>query len=308
MTTSPRIAVLHGLLRPEEKLLLTAFRQRGVDVALVHVDELVLDLAAPGPPAAFDGCDLVFDRGLSASKSAVLLRCLESWGLRCVNAAEVVAHCSDKVVTHRLLAAAGVPVPRGLLAFERGRAADALDGPDGLGFPAVLKPPHGSWGRLLARVNDRDAAEALLEHKAVLGSHQHAVVYAQAFVEKGGRDLRVFVVGDEVPCAIARRSEHWITNTARGATTENHPVDDALASLCRDAARAMGGGILAVDVFETPDGELLVNEVNHSMEFRNSIEPTGVDIPALVVDQLVAWAQAPAAADPRASHREEVLS
>jgi [lysine-biosynthesis-protein LysW]--L-2-aminoadipate ligase len=215
----------------------------------------------------------------------VLLRCLESWGLRCVNRAATVEVASDKILTHRRLAQAGIATPGGMVAFEPRAALDALDS---FGYPAVLKPSGGSWGRLLARVNDADAAEAVIEHKTTLGGPQHAIVYAQEYVEKQGFDLRVFVVGDEVLCAIERRSEHWITNTSRGAVTARHDVTPELDSLCRQVARVMGGGLLAIDVFVTADGQLLVNEVNHSMEFRNSIAPTGVDIPERVVDHLLA--------------------
>ena len=149
----------------------------------------------------------------------------------------------------------------------------------------MLTPPTGSWGRLLANVNDRDAAEAILEHKTVLGGYRHGVFYLQEFVAKKGRDIRSFVVGDRCVAAIHRSSDHWITNTARGATTSNCPVTSELAEVSLATAEAVGGGILAVDLFESPDG-LLVNEVNHTMEFKNSISVTGVDIPALVVDHL----------------------
>jgi len=284
IVTTPRIAFLHTLVRAEEKLLLDAFERHAVDVVPLHVHELVLDLRSETPPAAFDGCQLVLDRCVSASKSAVLLRCLESWGLRCMNRASTVEVASDKILTHRVLAQAGIATPGGIVAFDQRAACDALDD---FGYPAVLKPAQGSWGRLLARVNDRDAAEAVLEHKATLGSPQHGIAYAQEFIEKGGFDLRVFVVGDDVLCAIERRSEHWITNTSRGATTARHEVTPELESLCRRVAQTLGGGLLAIDVFVTGDGRMLVNEVNHSMEFRNSIAPTGVDIPGRIVEHLL---------------------
>ena len=116
---------------------------------------------------------------------------------------------------------AGLPVPRTLLAFEQ---PHAIAGIETLGYPAVLKPVTGSWGRLLARVNDRDAAEAVLEHQETLGSYQHHIHYIQEYIDKPQRDIRAFVVGDRTICAIYRESEHWVTNTARGAVTHNCPV------------------------------------------------------------------------------------
>nr|MCU0514432.1 RimK family alpha-L-glutamate ligase [Anaerolineae bacterium] len=142
----------------------------------------------------------------------------------------------------------------------------------------------GSWGRLLARVTDAWSAEALLEHRYTLGDYQHHTAYVQAYVAKPGRDIRAFVVGDTTLCAIYRTSSHWITNTARGGQASNCPVTPALDDLCRRAAQAVGGGVLALDVFETPEGGFVVNEINHTMEFRNSSAPTGVDIAAAVVD------------------------
>jgi len=179
---------------------------------------------------------------------------------------------------------AGVPTPRVKVAFTPESAMKALDQ---LGYPAVLKPAIGSWGRLLSKVNDREAAEAVLEHKKILGSYHHSIFYIQEYVAKPQRDIRAFVVGEETICAIYRRSAHWITNTARGGETSNCPVTPDLNRLCVDAANAVGGGVLAVDVLEDPERGLLVNEVNYTMEFRNSIKPTGVDIPDRIVDYVL---------------------
>jgi [lysine-biosynthesis-protein LysW]--L-2-aminoadipate ligase len=139
-------------------------------------------------------------------------------------------------------------------------------------------------------VNDRDAAESILEHKDVLGTYIHSIYYIQEYVPKPGRDIRAFVVGDETIGAIYRYSEHWITNTARGAKATKCEVTPELNDLCVRAAKAVGGGVVAVDVLEAPEG-LLVNEVNYTMEFRNSIDTTGVNIPGRVVDYALAVAK-----------------
>jgi [lysine-biosynthesis-protein LysW]--L-2-aminoadipate ligase len=149
----------------------------------------------------------------------------------------------------------------------------------------------GSWGRLLSKINDRDAAEAILEHKETLGSYHHAIFYIQEYVQKPERDIRAFVVGDETICAIYRDSAHWITNTARGGKSSNCPVTPDLNAICVAAARAVGGGVVAIDVFEDPERGLLINEVNYTMEFRNSIAPTGVNIPGRMVDFCLKVAQ-----------------
>ena len=272
-------------MRVEEKLLTEAFRARQVDVTVIDDSELVFDLTAQ--PDFWSHYQIVLERSLSQSRGMYLLHALAQLGVPTLNRYEVAAICNDKYLTSAALVPNQVPTPRTLLAFTSEAALRALDE---IGYPAVLKPVVGSWGRLLARVNDRDAAEALLEHKETLGSYQHSIFYIQEYIAKPGRDIRAFVVGDRTICAIYRDSQHWITNTARGASTSNCPVTPELDALCVAAARSVGGGILAVDVLESPRG-LLVNEINATMEFRNSIAPTGVDIPGIVAEYVLATAR-----------------
>jgi [lysine-biosynthesis-protein LysW]--L-2-aminoadipate ligase len=185
-----------------------------------------------------------------------------------------------------------VPQPRIKVAFSPESALNAIEE---LGYPVVLKPVVGSWGRLLSKINDRDAAEAVLEHKDTLGSYQHSVFYIQEYIQKPGRDIRAVVVGNQTICAIYRSSSHWITNTARGGQGEVCPVTPELNDLCVSAAQAVGGGVLAVDVLEDPNRGYLVNEVNHTMEFHTLAPTTGVDIPGIIVDYTLAVAQGKAA-------------
>jgi [lysine-biosynthesis-protein LysW]---L-2-aminoadipate ligase len=271
------VGLLCSRMRVEEKLLRDALEHRGLGVDVVDDRELTLTLSRPDRR-----WDVVLERSLSQTRGLALLRVLESWGVATVNRHAVAAVCGSKLDTSALLDAAGIPTPATAIAFSADAAVRASEG---LGYPVVLKPVTGSWGRLLARVNDRDAAEALFEHKAVLGGPEHSVFYLQRHIDKPGRDIRAFVVGDEVICAIYRESEHWITNTARGAITRNCIVDSELRGLCLRAAAAVGGGVLAIDLLE--DGtRLLVSEVNATMEFRNSIDVTGVDIPGRVADHV----------------------
>jgi [lysine-biosynthesis-protein LysW]--L-2-aminoadipate ligase len=271
-----RVALIASRIRVEEKLLLAALETAGADVALVNDEELIFK---PGGPRAVQA-DVVLERSLSAARGIYALRLLDAEGIPTVNRYQTAATCWDKLLTTAALAQAGVPQPKTRVAFTPESAIQAIEE---LGYPVVLKPVVGSWGRLLARINDRDAAEAVLEHKDVLGSYQHSIFYIQEYIAKPGRDIRAFVVGDETICAIYRASSHWITNTAKGGQASNCPVTPELDALCRDAARAVGGGVLAIDVLEDPQRGFLVNEVNHTMEFRNSIHTTGVDIPAHVV-------------------------
>ena len=274
-----RIGILHSVLRLDEKLLLEAMKAHpGLEPVMIDERRLCF---SPAPPERAR-VDLVFNRGISQYRSLQAVRLFEAAGIPCVNTGDVADICGDKIRTSTALQTAGVAQPRWRVAHDTEGALQAMED---LGYPLVLKPPTGSWGRLLAKVNDRDAAEAILEHKTVLGGYRHGVFYLQEFVAKKGRDIRSFVVGDRCVAAIYRIADHWITNTARGSMTTNCPVTPELAGISLAAAAAVGGGILAVDLFESPGG-LLVNEVNHTMEFKNSISVTGVDIPGLVVDHL----------------------
>jgi len=276
-----RIGVLCSRVRVEEKLLFEEFRRRRIDFERIDDGEVVFDLLRP--PPAFD---VVLERSLHHSRALYSLRILNDAGIRTVNTYPVAQVCGDKINTTTALIRAGVPSPRTLVAYSPESALRAIEA---IGYPAVLKPVVGSWGRLLAKVNDREAAEAILEHKEVLGTYQHSIFYVQEYVRKPARDIRSFVVGDETICAIYREADHWITNTARGGRARNCPVTPEIDHLSRAAARAVGGGVLAVDLLEGPDG-MQVPEVNYTMEFRNSIETTGVNIPARIVDYVLAVA------------------
>ncbi len=277
-----RLAILASRIRVEEKLLVEALRQRCIDFDVIDDGELLFDLAQPAE--RWQAYDAVLCRSVSQSRGLVVSQVLEHWGIPVFNSAATTATCNDKLLTTLALQRAGLPIPRTLLAFD---VAHAIEGIETLGYPAVLKPVTGSWGRLLARVNDRDAAEAVLEHQETLGSYSHHIHYIQEHIDKPQRDIRAFVVGERTICAIYRTSEHWVTNTARGAVTTNCLVTPELDNLCTRAAQAVGGGILAIDVFEDPERGLLINEINATMEFRNSIAPTGVNIPHEMLDYVL---------------------
>jgi [lysine-biosynthesis-protein LysW]--L-2-aminoadipate ligase len=197
-----------------------------------------------------------------------------------VNPYDVVALCGDKVLSSLRLTEAGIPTPRTVVALTPEAAMKALDE---IGYPAVLKPPVGSWGRLMAKVDDPEEAQQIIEHKTALGSPNHAIFYVQEYIEKPDRDLRAFVVGDEVVAAMSRHSTDWRTNAARGATAEPLTPTPEIAELALGAAAAVGGGVLAVDLMEAPGG-LVVHEVNPTPEFRALTGATGIDIAGRIID------------------------
>ncbi len=275
----PIVGVLLSRVRVEEKLLLQELASRGVETRTIDDRALVL----PTEKRPDLGVDVVLERCIQHGTALYALSILDGWGIPTVNTYETAEVCGNKLLTTMRLVRDRVPTPRTRIAFTPESALEAVEQ---IGYPAVMKPLIGSWGRLVSKVNDRESAEAIVEHKDVLGNYLHSIYYVQEYVRKPGRDIRAFVVGEETICAIYRYAEHWITNTARGGRAENCPVTPELDALCTKAAKAVGGGVVAIDILER-DGELLVNEVNYTMEFRNSIDTTGVNIPARMIDYVL---------------------
>ena len=277
-----KLAVLYSRVRAEEKLLFDALEARGVAYDKIDDRDVIFDLQNPG---VWRDYDVVLERCINHSRALNALKILNDWRIPTVNTSYVASICGDKLATSTALIHYGVPTTKIKVAFTPDSAIQAIEE---FGYPVILKPAVGSWGRLLSKVNDREAAEAILEHKETLGSYHHSIFYIQEYIRKPKRDIRAFVIGDETVAAIYRMSEHWITNTARGGQVTNCPVTPELNKICVAAAKAVGGGIVGVDLLEDPERGLLINEVNYTIEFRNSSTPTGVDIPQRILDYVVA--------------------
>ncbi len=273
-----KVGFLYTRLRVEEKYLLDEFEKHS-DVEVVRINDGNSFFDINQLP---EQVDVLFERSISYSRGLYISRIFEAHGVPVVNSSAVAERCGDKYVTSQILVHNEIPTPRVYMAFDEESALSAIEA---MGYPCVLKPVVGSWGRLLAKVDNRHMAESLIEHKSSLGVN-HQVFYIQEYINKPGRDIRAFVIGDECICAIYRSSENWITNTARGGVATNCPVTDEIAELCQRAARAVGGGLLALDLFETDNG-MTINEINHTMEFRNSIATTGVNIPEKMVEYIL---------------------
>jgi [lysine-biosynthesis-protein LysW]---L-2-aminoadipate ligase len=276
-----KVGFLHSLIRPEEKMLIEEFKKHS-EVNLVMLDDRKICVELTN--GSFD-FDLVLERSINHSRALHMLKVFNEKGIPTLNSYITAEICGSKFYTTAALSKKGIPTPKTMIAFTPNSALDAMDK---LGYPCVLKPTVGSWGRLISKVNDRNAAESILEHKQLLGSYHHSIFYIQKFVDKANsRDIRSFVIGDKCVAAIYRTSKHWKTNTATGGVASNCSITPEIEKLSINAARAVKGDIVAIDIFEHMDGSYSVNEVNYTMEFRNSIKTTGVDIPKLIVEYVV---------------------
>jgi [lysine-biosynthesis-protein LysW]---L-2-aminoadipate ligase len=273
-----QLGVFYTIIRPEEKAILAAAASRGIDVERWDDGEVTFGLERPAHLP-----DVILNRSVSHTRSVYATRCFAHYGVPTVNAPDVVELAGDKVLTSLRLAERSIPTPRTVIALSADAAMKAIEQ---IGYPAVLKPAIGSWGRLMAKVDNAEAAEQILEHKEALSSPVHSVFYVQEFVAKPDRDLRAFIVGESVVAAMFRRSTDWRTNAARGAVAEAAPLTPELTELALRAADAVGGGVLAVDLMEGPNG-LVVHEVNPTPEFKALTAATGIDVAGAIVDYAV---------------------
>ncbi|GGT19613.1 lysine biosynthesis enzyme LysX [Streptomyces purpureus] len=280
-----RIAVLASRIGADEKRLFDAFDRRGVPFE--HVDTRRQWFLAGQRDLPWS---LALNREIGQVRAAYAARCLASVGVDVVNSADATEVCGDKWRTTLALEAAWVPTPRTALGLTPQAALTALDS---IGYPALIKPLVGSWGRLVAHLPDRAAAEGVLEYAAALSGPQSHLGYVQELIDKPGRDIRVIVVGGQVLGAVYRTSESLRTNVALGGQVRPCEVTPEITKLSLDAAAAVGADIAGVDLIEDLEGRLLVLEVNHRVEFTGFQSALGdqVDVADLIVDHLLERAQ-----------------
>jgi len=274
-----KIGLLYDQLRPDERLIIEAARRNNIDLAHYDTNELAFEVT--GKNDGIELADAFLQRCISYFRSIHVTALLESRGKPVVNSYNAASTCGDKLLASIRLDLAKIPTPRTFLAFTQDSSLKALEQ---LGYPAVLKPVVGSWGRLVALIKDVDSARAIIEGREYLHPIQQ-VYYLQEKIKRPERDIRCYVIGDQAVAAIYRHAPlgDWRTNTARGGVAENLPITSELEDLSVRAAHAVGGGAFGVDLMETDSG-LVVHEVNHTTEFKNTVRVTGVDIPKLLLE------------------------
>ena len=277
-----KLGLLFSRLRLEEKHLIKEIKSRA-DIELVMLDSRKLIV---GPKSELN-IDVLLDREISQSRALHIIQLLRNSHVKCINRYEIVTICGDKVFTSKALRDAGIPTPEVKVAFTKESALTAIEE---MGYPVVLKPIDGSWGRLIAKIENRNSAEAILEHKSYLSSYYHSIFYIQEYIHKPDRDIRALVLGDNVICATYRTSDTWFTNVARGGKAIKCPLTSELEEICLKASKAVGGGALAIDLMETDNG-YTVHEINCSMEFKGSMEALSLNIPGMIVDYCVSQAK-----------------
>lgn len=278
--------MLYDQIRPDERLIIDAAKRDGMDLTLYDTNQLVFEVT--GDDGGIELADVFLQRCVSYFRSIHVTALLESRGRPVVNAFKAASICGNKLLASITLSRAKIPTPRTFLTFTEESSLEALHE---LGYPAVLKPVVGSWGRLIAQLSDDDSARSIIESREYMHPIQQ-VFYIQERIKRPDRDIRCYVIGDQAVAAIYRHAAQgdWRTNTARGGVAESCPITPELAELSVKAAEVMGGGAFGVDLMETESG-LVVHEVNHTTEFKNTVRVTGVDIPKLILEYTILQAK-----------------
>ena len=275
MTTT--ITALYDTIRLEEKLLIESAKKNDIDLEMVDCKKMFVDL---NDKKNFDGP--VLQRCVSYYRNLHSTAAIEGQGTKVVNCLHTGIFAGNKLFTHMLLQKIGVPTPDATVAFSKDSALEALHKN---GFPKIIKPTVGSWGRMVSKINDMDSAEGIIDgREAMYPIHQ--VHFLEEFVERPPRDIRVIVIGDNVAAAIYRNSGdgNWKTNTHLGGSAEICEITNELEDICIKAKDAVRGDIVGIDLMESNEKGMVVHEINNTTEFRNVVRVTGVDIPKLMLE------------------------
>ncbi len=279
-----KLAITFDRLRWEEKKLKLEAERLGCETELVDARQLALDISRKKLKNGFG--DVVLQRCISHYRSLYLGMILDSYGIETINSSSVAEVCGNKMLTTMRLARAGIPTPRTYVALS---LESALSGAEALGFPVVLKPFTGSWGRGVAIVKDPQTLDTIVELKESLPNPIEHMYYIQEYVRRPPRDIRAIVAGDEIVACVYRNApaNDWRTNVARGATTAAFKPEKTLTEIVLRAAEAVGGGVLGVDAMES-DGGYLIHEVNNTVEFKGAQAATKTSIAKKIVSYVVA--------------------
>ena len=271
--------------------LLEALARRHVTASVLPITRLSARLAGGAILSAdaepLDGYDVLFVRAIpGGSLEQIIFRMdalfrLETAGVRVVNPPKVIERTVDKYYTSWLLEHAGLPTPRTIVTE---RFEDAVAAFDELGGDVVVKPIFGSEGRGMVRVSDPDTAYRVFR-ALELGGY---VYYLQEFVSHGHRDIRVFVIGDQVVAAMTRLGEGWKTNVSQGAHARPLELTERVREMALHAVKVLGADYAGVDILPLEDGEYMVIEVNGIPGWRGLLEATGFDAADRLVDFVLA--------------------
>ena len=275
-----KICIVFDRLRSEEKMLQKEAEDLGHQTSMI--DAKITKINTDSKKTDFDFGDVVLERCISYMRGLHFTSALEFLGVPVINKFVVANNCGNKMFMSLLLKKHGVPTPKTYFAFSGDAALENLED---VGYPLVIKPVIGSWGRGVIPLKDKDTAEAVLEMRELTDGVYDRIFYLQEFIKRPPRDIRVISVGDKAIAAMYRKSDGGFkTNIALGAEPELCEITSEIEDLCAKASKAVGGGILGVDMMEDEKRGLVVHEVNNTVEFKGIVKVTKSNIPKEMVE------------------------
>ena len=195
-----------------------------------------------------------------------------------INSPRALETAIDKYLSLARLAAAGIRVPRTIVAQDPDGIRRAWET---LGGDAVVKPLFGSCGRGIERIDSEALLLPLLA--AAAEAQEGAATYLQEFIPHAGWDVRILLVGEEAFSIRRRSATDWRTNLARGGIGEPFEPPQAWVDLARRTSALLGVEVAGVDLVPDAGGDPLVLEVNAVPGWRGLASATGLDpTPAVV--------------------------
>ena len=278
-----KICIVFDRLRTEEKLLQKKAEELGYETSMI--DAKITSFDTDSKPENFDFGDVVLERCVSYYRGLHFTACLEFLDIPVINKFDVANTCGNKMITTMLLKKNNIPTPKTYFSFS---AETALENFENIGYPLVIKPIIGSWGRSVMPIKDKDTAEAVIENRQVTDGPQDRIYYLQEMIDRPPRDIRVITVGDQAVSAMYRKSSGGFkTNIALGADPELCQITKEMEDLCEKTSKAVGGGILGIDLMEDKERGLVVHEVNNTVEFKGLVKVSEKNIPKEMIDYAV---------------------
>ena len=278
-----KICIVFDRLRTEEKLLQKNAEELGYETSMI--DAKITSFDTDSKPENFEFGDVVLERCVSYYRGLHFTACLEFMDVPVINKFNVANTCGNKMITSMLLKKSNIPTPKTYFSFS---AETALENFENIGYPLVIKPIIGSWGRSVMPIKDKDTAEAVIENRQVTDGPQDRIYYLQEMIDRPPRDIRVITVGDQAVSAMYRKSSGGFkTNIALGADPELCEITKEIEDLCEKTSKAVGGGILGIDLMEDKKRGLVVHEVNNTVEFKGLVKVSKRNIPKEMIDYAV---------------------
>ena len=191
----------------------------------------------------------------------------ELGGTRLFNSIGAIELCGDKCRSYEMLKELSQPdteiYPKTFFPDESFFKTYAQFIADRLGLPVVAKLADGSQGREVFLL---ETVENIVEFQQKYYAHAH--LYQKFIAASKGKDIRVFVIGDEVYAAMLRYNPNdFRSNIAIGGTAEKFEINNDIKELCIAATRIMGLDFAGLDILLGKDGEPYICEVNSNAMF-----------------------------------------